>query len=211
MAVPPAVVTGTPITAAWGNQVAQALVNPFSSSGARSSGITSPTAGQTTAQTTNDSGEGLEVYTSAGTWRKPWSLPWGVQTYSSTTTPSSTTSGTTELVIATSGSVTVVGNRLYRITCSGTTLGTVASDLFNMQIRLTNTSGTSYFDQKHTVTGASFQTDFGIVCYASGVTTGSQVFVLTVQRQAGTGTLQTLSGAKLHWIVEDAGPTGAPA
>lgn len=211
MANPTNLADGDVLTETWVDAVRNQVVLTYASTGARDADLVAPFAGQTVVVTSNNSSEGILVRNSGSQWRPPWNLPHGVVGYSSTTTASSTTSGTTELVIATSPSVPIVGNRLYRITASGTSLGTAASDLFNMQIRLTNASGTSYFDQKHVVTGTSFQTPFSLVGFASGVTTGAQTFVLTAQRQAGTGTLQTLSGSKFHWIIEDIGPSGAPA
>lgn len=206
------ITTGTTITSSWANaDVRDQVVVPFASTAARSSAITSPVTGQVSTLTTNLSTEGLYVYTSAATWRAPWNLPWGQVTYSTTTTASSTTSGTTELVIATSGSFTAVANRLYKVTWTAPTLGTAASDLFAITLRSNNISGTIRSVGKLTVVGSSYQQQAEVVAYVSGLSAGTEAFVITATRQAGTGTLQTLSGGSAFWLVEDVGPTGAPS
>lgn len=211
---------GDIVSETWVDAVAQHVVRTYSSTAARDAELTDPHTGQWVYVTSNDVNEGPWIYTSAGTWRRPWSMGQGVvpassggtggMAISSTTTASSTVT-TTETTVATSPTFAAVANRIYKVTCIGTTIGTVTGDLFNLQIRQTNSSGTSHFDQKLTTIGASVQTPFTIVCFVTGLTAGSQLFVLTFQRQAGTGNLGTLSGSKLHWMIEDVGPAGIPA
>ena len=205
-------VTGTTITSSWANaDVRDQVIVPFSSTAARSAAITSPVTGQVSTLTTNLSTEGIYQYNSAGQWRLPWALPWGVVSTTSTTSASSTTSGTTELAVATAPSFTAVANRYYRVTWSCSAIGTVASDLFDAKIRLTNVAGTNFHDQRYVVTGGSLQIPLTVVASISTISAGATVLVGTFQRAAGTGTLQTVAGLINEITVEDCGPSGAPA
>ena len=154
----------------------------------------------------NDANEGIWAYHGSA-WRRPWNTPWGRIT-SADSTPNTQTSGTTATIVATGPAFTAISNRYYRVTFTTTFSGTVSPDLFTMTIRNTTTTGTVYQTQT-VVTPPGGQTSFSTVAQITGAGASiTPVCVLT--RISGTGTNGTAAQATF-FLIEDIGPSGAPA
>lgn len=115
MATPPYVTSGTTIDTTWGNQVANAVVNTFASTAARSAAITSPAAGYPSYLSTDLDTEGLYFYNSAGAWRKPWNLPWGTLAQSTISADQTLTSASYTDITSSSTSLSLVSNRIVMV------------------------------------------------------------------------------------------------
>lgn len=203
MAVPPYVVSGTSVETDWGNQVANALVNPFATTGARSSGITSPTAGQLTVLTANNSTEGIEVYNSAGQWRKPWNMPWGfIGTYTASAFTYNTGAGASA-----SMAVPMIDNRTYglhvRVSVNtGSATGSV--DTWSLW---DNTASAKIFDfEARVIESTTALIISGFEVYDSLATSTRNIGVQGI----GTASASTRSVTTVLRVV-DLGPNGAPA
>ena len=202
MAVPPYVVTGTTATSTWANQVANALVNPFASTGARSSGITSPTAGQLVVLTANDSTEGIEIYSSAGSWRKPWNMPWGfIGAYSATAFTYNTGSGSSA-----SMAVPMVDNRKYRLDVRISVNTGSASGSVDTWALYDNTASTKIADfAALDITSGTALIIPGMASYDSLATGTRNIGVQGI----GTASANTRSVTTVLYVYDE-GPNGAP-
>jgi hypothetical protein len=206
MAVPPYVTAGNVIEEAWGDQIADAVVNPFSSSGARSSAITSPTAGMTSTITAASTLNGFEVY-NGSSWTKPWSSPWGLISRDQAGGPATSTSGTTETAVFTGTSFTAVANRYYRVSIA-TTITATAGDSYTMRIREDSTTGTIWW-AGNIVFGTGVTKLQVSPSGTRNLTAGGHSMLLTLTRSAGSSA-QITALEYANMIVEDIGPQGAP-
>lgn len=208
MAVPPYVTAGTVIQETWGDQIANAVVNPFASSAARSAAITAPTNGMTSTITAASALNGFEVYNGVN-WAKPWSMPWGFIQYTQTTT--TVTSGN-NVTILTGSTISVVNRRRYRIT--GFTpyyFSTAAANTAEVQIFV---GGTCVGGQRvFTSQISSGENGATVVAYYTATATNttlscnlySMAVVGTNHQYGASATIPIFIG------VEDIGPSGAPA
>lgn len=208
MAVPPYVTAGTVIQETWGDQIANAVVNPFASSAARSAAITAPTNGMTSTITAASALNGFEVYNGVN-WAKPWSMPWGFIQYTQTTT--TVTSGN-NVTILTGSTISVVNRRRYRIT--GFTpyyFSTAAANTAEVQIFV---GGTCVGGQRvFTSQINSGENGATVVAYYTATATNttlscnlySMAVVGTNHQYGASATIPIFIG------VEDIGPSGAPA
>lgn len=207
MANPPYVVSGNTAESSWANQVAESIVNPYPSTGARSSAVVSPTVGMTSYLSTNTSTEGLEAYNSAGQWRKPWNLPWGcILNKAKSSTQNISTSGS---VISTlTQSTSLVDNRLLRATLTVMYGNTTAGAVNTFQVRA---GGTAFQTQNHIC--ANTVNAFGITLVGWYETTSTGSVTLDAYAVPSSGTLAIVDDPAYHaqLIVEDMGPAGAPA
>jgi hypothetical protein len=201
------IVSGTNITSSWANaNVRDQAVSPFGSTAARTAAITAPIAGMVSTLTTNSSDEGVEVYNSAGQWRKPWNMPWGVVSSSLAIADSSAVSS--ETVIASGASFTALANRLYRWTFTTTAVGNTDGDLFQIKFRRNNVSGATDYVQRFAIPATPFQTQVtAIAVFAPGAVTFTPV--VSFERVTGSGT--AAGSVKTQIVIEDIGPSGAPS
>lgn len=209
MATPPYVTTGTTIDAAWGNQVAAALVNTFASTAARSAAISSPAAGYPSYISSNDDAEGLYFYNSAGAWRKDWSSPWGCigrvtisadQTFTSTSYTDMTSS---------SLSLSLVDNRLVLVVwqCQVTNTYGGANDI---TFRLTDGTPTTILQMPALKLDNADYQDYSYTGYIAPSATGSVTYKLRAKvTQNGVTFEGATTYGKLLFI--DVGPADAPA
>lgn len=207
MAVPPYVTTGTTITSTWGNQVADAVVNVFASSAARSSAITSPGAGQVSALTTNLATEGLEVYNSAGQWRKPWNLPWG---YAPISAVPGSFSFSSSVGTSSNFTWTSVDNRYYMVTLTAELAydADVATSVDTVHVETSGASDISNPVLRHrppdNVAG-QWALSGSFVWEATS--SGTQTWRLSAVGTADTATRQCIA---YGITIVDVGPAGAP-
>jgi len=203
--------TATVLTASdVNNFLMEQSVMSFASTGARDAAITAPETGMVAYVGSGDSSEGLYHYTSGSAWRKGpgWNAPWGVVARNQGNGPGTSTSGATETAVFTSASFTAVANRFYRVSIA-TTISATAADSYTMRIRQDSTSGTVWWGGNIT-----FGTGVGKMnIHPMGSTTltaGAHTFLLTLTRTAGVSAQITTLEA-VNMVVEDIGPSGAPA
>lgn len=111
------IVSGTNITSSWANaSVRDQVVSPFGSTFARNAAIIAPIAGMVSTLTTNTSTEGVEVYNSAGQWRKPWNMPWGYIAQASSINSQAISATTFANLTDSTVNWTSVNRRIYKIT-----------------------------------------------------------------------------------------------
>ena len=207
------IVSGTNITSSWANaNVRDQAVSPFGSTAARTAEITSPIAGMVSTLTTNTSVEGIEVYNSAGQWRKPWNMPWGVVGRALITTDTSATTST--LVTGSSLSIVQVARRIYKYTITGHGFWQSIND--GLQVAITNGSGTTYNQYNMMPFGNSttYAQAFGFSHYEVAASSATVTRDLRVNRFYGpSGNVIFVADATRigSFIIEDIGPSGAPA
>ena len=206
------VTAGTVIAAATHNEyVRDQVVSQFTTTGNRNAAITSPVVGMVTAISSNDSAEGLEFRNSASQWRKIWNMPWGVIGYAAIT---ANQTGITTVADITSLTLThtAVNNRRYRITGRINIQSNTVSDYG--QIQLTDSTPTQLENSLfNTHTSANNDTTQSIVFVEAGIS-GSVTRKLRAGRAGGSaGTFQVSASATApaFILIEDIGPSGAPA
>jgi len=202
------VVAGTTITASWGNSnVRDQVVTPFATTGARDSAITSPVIGMVEYISSNDVNEGLTTRNSANQWRLPWNMPWGIVASASTTSATALTTGVTADITGLSVTWTAVGNRRLRITVQ---CAAYATPINNAAIILADGAGTQ-LEISHPSTRSGGAVGGGCLSYIEAPASGS---VTRKVRMVVVGTTPTGGGATTSpafILVEDIGPSGAPA
>jgi hypothetical protein len=182
----------------------------FATTAARDTAITSPVDGMVAYIGSNDSDEGLYTYNGTS-WRKGpgWNAPWG--RVGSAVSSSNTTSvnATAKDVTSLSVSWTAVANRYYRTTV----IIPVYSQLTTSGIvNLLITDGTPTTKQSINLDAAA-GTDVNIQGFVieSNIATGSATRKARILTTAGSGTVSAASPVTPTIIVEDIGPSGAPA
>jgi len=186
-------------------------VMSFVSTGARDVAITAPEAGMVAFIRSNDSSEGLYHYTSGNAWRKGpgWNAPWGQIGRNQANGSGTSTSGTTETAVFTSASFTALANRYYRVSIA-TTISSTAGDAYTMRIRQNSTAGTVWWGGN--IVFATGQSKLQVHPMGSStLTAGNHTFLLTLARNAGSQTAQITTLESVNMVVEDIGPSGAPA
>lgn len=205
------VVAGTTITASWANaNVRDQVVTPFASTGARDSAIVSPVTGMVSYIASTDTAEGLVTRTTGGVWRPPWNLQWGRVAFTSITADSASTTGTVADVSTLAVTWTAIANRRYRITLLANAIGSADTDILGLYI---TTSGNTVLDSSFQVAG---QTNKWVrhVCIAEVTPgAGSVTYKARHNMNGGTGTsiVKASATAPGQIIVDDVGPSGAPA
>jgi hypothetical protein len=199
------IVAGTNITSSWANaNVRDQVVTPFSDTVARAA-IT-PVVGMISTLKTNTATEGIYQYTNASRWSQPWNMPFGVVSSALAIAASSAVSS--ETVVASGTSFTAVANRYYRWTFTTTAVGTVGGDLFQIKFCRNNTSGTTDYTQRFAIPATPFQTQVtAVAVFSPGAVTFTPV--VTFERVTGSGTAATVVTTQI--VIEDIGPSGAPA
>lgn len=155
-----------------------------------------------------DTGKTLMYYGATTGWKPAWYDAWHDTDVKNTPSTVLTSSGTTAIILST-GPVFTPGaaNREVEITMIVTITASVASDIFQCEIRNATTGGTVYAQGRHTTAGQQTVSMTVKVSLASGSAI-TPVFV--VSRLSGTGTLGTLSGVNAYWAVKDVGPSSTP-
>jgi hypothetical protein len=212
MAVPPYVTAGTTIDESWGDQVADAVVNPFASDAARSAAITVPTAGMVSAITAASALNGLEVYNGTN-WSKSWSMPWGQVGVSKITSPATASSAkaNTGLTITTG---TIPPNRILKHTVTGMVFFNSINDMCRISIVTGSSGGTDLMEADFSPFGTVNAYTVSFSYYETTASTAALTRRVTQERVNGTSsTIQFFCDATrpATYIIEDIGPSGAPA
>lgn len=187
-------------------------VTTFVSTGARDAAITAPEAGMVAYINSDDSSEGFHVYAGlTGGWQKGpgWNAPWGFVQYTEVT--SNVTSGNNATIL-TGNTISVVNNRRYRIT--GHVPGyfaTAANNVATVEIKVggTTIAGQRVFTSQITSAENGCTVTGMYVATATNASLACDLYSLAV---VGTNH-QYLASATIPMslLVEDIGPSGAPA
>jgi hypothetical protein len=203
--------TATVLTAADVNgYLMEQSVMSFASTGARDVAITAPEDGMVAYIGSNDANEGLYTYNGTA-WRKGpgWNAPWGFIARNQGLGAGTSTSGTTETAVFTSASWTALANRFYRVSIS-TIITATAGDTYTMRIRENSTSGTAWWTGN--IVFGTGQTKLQVHPMGSrAIAAGSYTILLTLQRSGAGATAQIGTLENVNMVVEDIGPSGAPA
>jgi hypothetical protein len=115
-------------------------------------------------------------------------------------TTSASTSGTTEMVWATTPSLSLAANSTYEVFSEVYVLNSAAAgDLYILRIRDTNVSGTQRAGiDAQMSSGGQGPYDFDFSYTFTTTTAGSFTFCSTIQRFSGTSTAQATAGSKLY-------------
>jgi hypothetical protein len=182
----------------------------FANTTARDTAITSPEDGMTVYIGSNDANEGLYTYNGTA-WRKGpgWNAPWGFVQYTQVT--SNVTSGN-NVTILTGNTISVVNNRRYRIT--GHVPGyfaTAANNLALVEIRVggTTIAGQRLFTSQITSAENGCTITGMHVATATNASLSCNLFSTAV---VGTNHQYIATATTpMFLLVEDIGPSGAPA
>lgn len=154
----------------------------------------------------------LEVYYGATTlWRPPWNTPWGAIGAPAVSAGSPITSGATATNFLTGNAFTALALRNYVVTATLMLTGSVAGDVFGVEVRDGGTAGAvlAIAQRVTSIVGAT-----QIYSHRSRpftLTSASHTPWIVVTRLSGTGTMQQVGGEMAVWI-EDVGPSAnAPA
>jgi hypothetical protein len=209
------IVAGTYATASWANaNVRDQTIATFASTTARDAAITVPVEGMVCYIGSNDANEGL--YTYHGTaWRKGpgWNAPWGLLTSAKLLTVSATSSVHTTLQDGSAvltATATTVTNRIYKVTSVSNPYASGGANGWQCSHNFGGSAQAQFLTSSlNTVTQNSFT-------YTSTFTeTSGQSRIFKVQIAA-----YNVNTAITDWgsatiprilIVEDIGPSGAPA
>ena len=172
-------------------------------SGARPS---SPTEGMTIYETDTDR---LLIYTSATTgWVAPYNLPWGYMASNSSATAQTGISAVTD-INGTEVTWTALATRRYKVVMSGAVYGGTPGDVVGVQI--VDGAATLMRSWAAAITDANLVMNWQIETHATGIS-GSQTWKARLLRSSGSGVMATYTtGITNLAVVEDIGPSGAPA
>ena len=192
----------------------------FTSTTNRDTAISAPLPGMTCYIDSGDANEGLYTYvlgvgTTTG-WRKSsWNSPWGVVGRALLTTAQAATTAT--LIPGSSLSIVQNQNRVYKYTVSGHGFWSAAGATTDgLQVAITNGAGTTYdsINLLPTALAATYAHAFSFTWYEVAGSSATVTRDLRVSRFAGTGGTVTYFADATRigsFIVEDIGPSGAPA
>jgi len=209
------VASGDYITAAWANTyVSDQVVVPYSSVTDRTNnGPTVTTTGMISTLTTNTATEGLYEYTSAGTWRAPWNLPWGVVAVDNLTGTSVNVTATSFTDVSTfvTPSFTPVNRRYYKVTLSVVAKQYLqsSSNTVSLQVVSTTPNSTVGLAIDQTLQASDLQTMVASF-WINNTATAATTYKVQAKTSGGTFSLDGVN-YPCSLIVEDMGPSGAPA
>lgn len=204
------VADGGPIASDWGNAIRDRVVNNYATAAARDLAIPSPVVGQLCViDNLTTIALGLQQYVGATDgWQMPWNLPWGVVDFVSTTTSQTGVGTAATDVTSITSTKTYVANRRLRVTFHAQIAKTTSADVL---VNLTDTAGTviQRLYRKSMLNG-DVDTINAIACFTS--TAGSQVIKVRANAvSSGTMDFTGATGVPITMLIEDIGPSGAPA
>jgi hypothetical protein len=200
------IVAGTNITSSWANaNVRDQVVTPFNSTGDRAT-IT-PVVGMVSTLKTNTATEGIEVYNSANQWRKPWNMPWGLVSLTTLASDVSYSSGTFGFPSFQWNGTGVVANRFYKATVNFEWGTATSVGQIDFGIGTAAGAGVGYLISVYQDTLNAPRFDSHSMVFTT--TAGSMTRGLTILKNTGGGSVNVIAGATL--LIEDVGPSGAPA
>lgn len=183
----------------------------FADTTARDAAIASPSAGQACYLDTGASTEGLYFYNGTSWRQTAWNAPWGAIIAPALRTTAQTAIGTsfTDLTGVTL-SPTAVGNRYWKISAHVRFLQNTGAGLPEIQIQTgASGAGTVVGSAGETAGAASFVTldPFTIVTPSAG----SAPYHVRAKTSANTTDTESSATEPAVFLIEDIGPSGAPA
>lgn len=165
--------------------------------------------------------DALKLYTTTTTgWVPPWNMAWGVVTataggtsgygYVKLTTSAQSGVGTsaTDITNATV-TFTAVANRLYKVTAQADLIHATTVENAQIQVLLDGTViGTTSLGIQ---TAAAYNDRMAVLATSFTTTSGAHTVKLSASVKSGTMTVNHATTSPTIFMVEDAGPAGAPA
>lgn len=181
----------------------------FATTTARDAAITAPSDGMMCYVNSGDANEGLYSYNGSA-WRKGagWNAPWGVVMNKAQTTSFTTTSTSGATITNFTQSVPLVNNRTYRMSLSVNLSNSTASAFNAFYIRV---GGTSIQSSQMVCGNTSNVFSHAFTTYYTATSTATATVDVLASVNAGTMTIGASAGFGSTFIVEDMGPSGAPA
>ena len=186
----------------------------FATTTARDTAITSPEDGMVAYIGSNDSSEGLYTYNGTA-WRKGpgWNAPWGQVGVSAITSPptASSAKANTGLTITTG---TIPTNRILKHTVTGMVFFNSVNDMCRISIVTGSSGGTDLMEADFAPFGIVNAYTVSFSYYETTASTAALTRRVTQERANGTSsTIQFFCDATrpATYIIEDIGPSGAPA
>ena len=181
----------------------------FNTSALATTAIPSPVDGQAYYLNLNTDQEGPYWFNGTN-YRRPWNMPWGVGATANTTDGTSPVT-TTETVQLTTSSYTALASRYYKATFITTFVGNTAGDLFQVQLRRDNAAGTYFGAERFAIPQTPFQTFYCMTLFFTTTAAAQTVCATLMRVTGGSGVAYIGLGLQSQIIVEDIGPSGAPA
>jgi len=209
------IVAGTYATASWANaNVRDQVITTFATTTARDAAITAPVEGMVAYIGSNDASEGLYTY-NGSTWRKGpgWNAPWGLLVNAKLTSVSVTSGTHTTLQdgsAVSTATATTVTNRVYKVTTMHNPYATGGANGFQASHVVGGTTQSQFLIPTLSATTQDSRTFTSLFTETSGQ---SRVFKAQIAAY-NTNTAITDWGSSTIpriIIVEDIGPSGAPA
>jgi len=209
------IVAGTYATAAWANaNVRDQVITTFATTTARDAAITAPVEGMVAYIGSGDASEGLYVY-NGSTWRKGpgWNAPWGLLVNAKLTSVSVTSGTHTTLQdgsAVSTATATTVTNRVYKVTTMHNPYASGGANGFQASHVVGGTTQSQFLIPSLSTTTQDSRTFTSLFTETSGQ---SRVFKAQIAAY-NTNTAITDWGSSTIpriIIVEDIGPSGAPA
>jgi hypothetical protein len=191
------------------NYLMEQSVMYFATQALRDAAITAPEDGMVCYIGTGDANEGFYTY-NGSSWRKGpgWNAPWGT-VGNEKETADTTLSTTAQTSIGISATFTAVANRRYKVSfaCSilaaSAALQTCTFELWNASAKVEGLCSVSVVDTAYYVVSG--------ICYATA-SAGSTTWTIRALAGGGGGSATHKGTVSPGWmLIEDVGPSGAPA
>lgn len=197
------------------NFLMEQSVMSFASTGARDVAITAPEVGMVAYIRSADSSEGLYHYTSASSWRRGpgWNAPWGSMGTQSISSPPAASSAKTNTGLSIT-TPTIPTNRILKHTVTGMVFFNSINDMCRISIVTGSSGGTDLMEADFAPFGTvnAYTVSFSYI--ETTTSTAALTRRITQERVNGTSsTVQFFCDATrpASYIIEDIGPSGAPA
>jgi hypothetical protein len=193
------------------NFLMEQTVMSFASTGARDVQVASPETGMVAYIGSNDVNEGLYHRTSASTWRKGpgWNAPWGLQGVATASSNQTGIGSTVADVTSLTVTWTAVANRRYMTKVVIPTFSQATSKSY-VTLYITDSSN-SVKQSGNQVIAAGDDGQLNLFVVESSIAAGSATRKARISTTAGSGIITGGAAVVPTIIVEDIGPSGAPA
>jgi hypothetical protein len=186
----------------------------FATTGARDTAISSPEDGMVAYIGSNDSSEGLYTYNGSA-WRKGpgWNAPWGSMGTQSISSPAAASSAKTNTGLSIT-TPTIPTNRILKHTVTGMVFFASINDMCRISIVTGSSGGTDLMEADFAPFGVvnAYTVSFSYI--ETTASTAALTRRITQERVNGTSdNVQFFCDATrpATYIIEDIGPSGAPA
>ena len=192
------------------NYLMEQTVMSFASTGARDVAVTAPEDGMVAYIRSNDSSEGLYTYNGTS-WRKGpgWNAPWGVQGVATASSNQTSIGASTTDVTSLTVTWTAVANRRYKTTVIIPTFSQATSKAYVTLYIADSSNNVKQSGNQVIAAGDDGQLNMFVV--ESSISAGSATRKARISTTAGSGVITGNASVVPTIVVEDIGPSGAPA